>query len=141
MINARFLSSSFSANNSWLLSFSGVGHLLSYHLGAAQTLLLDENPKKTARIQSVAGSSSGAIVAAVLACFPHRIEEYTTRFLEDGGRAFGKFQEMLVESSIDKHKETIVTRPLLHIATTNCSNGSLKIFSFDPNNPQGDCWR
>jgi predicted acylesterase/phospholipase RssA len=87
----------------------------------------------------VAGSSSGAIVAAVLACFPHRIEEYKTRFLEDGGRALRNFQEMLVESSItNKQTEKLATRPLLHIATTNCINGSLKICVFDPNNPHED---
>jgi len=118
MMTARVLSSSVSAKTSWLLLFSGAGHLLSYHLGAAQTLFLDENPKRSAHIHSVAGSSSGAIVAAVLACFPHRIEEYTTRFLEDGGRALRNFQEMLVESSFTKKQtETLATRPLLHIAT------------------------
>lgn len=116
---------------SWNLSFSGAGHLMSYHLGVARTL----QASNATSIQSVAGSSSGAIVAAVLACMPHRLEEYADRFMHDGGRAFANFKDMLNDSS-DKVRETqmIIHRPTLHIATTKCTDGSLKLFSFQPGN-------
>ena len=62
---------------SWYLSFSGAGHLISYHLGVATTLLSASTTTKNSqedeirpKIDMVAGSSSGAIVAAVLGCFP-----------------------------------------------------------------------
>lgn len=112
----------------WNLSFSGAGHLMSYHLGAACTL----QDSKSAQIQSVAGSSSGAIVAAAIACFPHRLKEYSSRFLQDGGRAFANFSDMLIESPNDE--EDRPNQPTLHVATTNCSNGSLKLFSFHSDN-------
>eukprot|EP00956_Cyclotella_meneghiniana_P011352 scaffold15942_cov78-Cyclotella_meneghiniana.AAC.15 len=111
---------------SWNLSFSGAGHLISYHLGVARTLLQNE----TAAIQSVAGSSSGAIAAAVIAYLPHRVDEYTDRFIKDGGRAFANFCEMVDETSTN-----LECRPVLHIATTRC-DGSLKVFSFQSDNLQ-----
>ena len=123
---------------SWYLSFSGAGHLISYHLGVATTLLSASTTKNSLeedeirpKIDVVAGSSSGAIVAAVLGCFPHRLDEYTDRFLKDGGRAFGNFQEMLLQENT-----TDTALPRLKIATTNCLDGSLKLFSFDYNAQQ-----
>lgn len=119
---------------SWNLAFSGAGHLISYHLGVAKTL---QNSNKTAAIKSVAGSSSGAVAAAVLACIPHQLEEYTDRFLQDGGRAFANFREMLVDTyTVDQSSIICEGRPTLHIATTKCSDGSFKIFSFEPDNMQ-----
>lgn len=112
---------------SWNLSFSGAGHFISYHLGVARTLLQNE----TAAIQSVAGSSSGAIAASVVACFPHRVDEYTDRFIKDSGRAFANFSEMLAETSTNPG-----CTPVLHIATTRCVDGSLKVFSFQSENLQ-----
>jgi predicted patatin/cPLA2 family phospholipase len=118
--------------SSWSLSFSGAGHLISYHLGVALTL---QNKNNECSIKNVAGSSSGAIVAAVMACFPHQLDEYTDRFLQDGGRAYANFNEMLSESStneqLQEHKSNL---PLLHVATTSCSDGSQKVFSFEPVN-------
>jgi predicted acylesterase/phospholipase RssA len=115
---------------SWNLSFSGAGHLISYHLGVAQTL----RASNAASIQSVAGSSSGAIVAAVLTCMPYRLEEYSDRFMHDGGRAFANFKKMLNDPSDKVGESQIINRPTLHIATTKCSDGSLKLFSFQPDN-------
>ena len=113
---------------SWNLSFSGAGHLLSYHLGVARIL---HGSYKSATINSVAGSSSGAIIAAVLTCFPHRLEEYTDRFLRDGGRAYAIFHDMLDDTPISDQAQ-MTNLPTLHIATTSCSSGSPKLFTFEP---------
>ena len=103
---------------------------MAYHLGVACTL----QDSKLTQIQSVAGSSSGAIVAAVMACFPHRLNEYSSRFLQDGGRAFANFNQMLIETPTNE--EDVPNRPILHVATTNCSDGSLKLFTFHSDRTQ-----
>lgn len=85
------------------LSFSGAGHLLSYHLGVAASLHRasaasngNSNKRKPLpTIKAVSGSSSGAIAATVFVRLPHRIEEYADTFLAEGGRAFAILKDML----------------------------------------------
>ena len=68
------------------LSFSGAGHLLPYHLGAAIALKEDKISKS---IVAVSGSSSGAVAATIFVNFAnvHNIKDYAERFITDGGRA------------------------------------------------------
>jgi predicted acylesterase/phospholipase RssA len=109
---------------SWSLSFSGAGHLLSYHLGVAKTL------SQKHKIRAVAGSSSGAIVAAALTLFSHEdFLKFTSRYLKDGGYALTNFQKVL-----SKQDPSLLSQKniLLGIATTDCADGSLRLFSFDP---------
>ena len=80
------------------LSFSGAGHLLSYHLGVAASLHRASANKRKQHlpiIKAVSGSSSGAIAATVFVRLPHRIEEYADTFLSEGGRAFAILKDML----------------------------------------------
>lgn len=138
----------------WTLSFSGAGHLLPYHLGAARRLLvasrreqqeqeqdLDKVTRPPPRIQAIAGSSSGAIAAAVMALLPHRLDEYADRFLQDRGHALRNLSNMLqeeadtpsVSSSItasDKIMTSPPSSPLLVICTTRCFDGSVQLFEF-----------
>lgn len=85
------------------LSFSGAGHLLSYHLGVAASLHRasatsngsNNNRRHLPTIKAVSGSSSGAIAATVFVRLSHRIEEYADTFLAEGGRAFAILKDML----------------------------------------------
>ena len=121
------------------LSFSGAGHLLPYHLGVATSLLsktttttTTTTTKKKLPIHAVSGSSSGAIAACLFAYFPNYIQDYTDRFISDGGRAMYHLKEMIYDndvsntSSIDNNNSDTS----LHIATTRCSDGSLQLFDF-----------
>eukprot|EP00980_Cylindrotheca_fusiformis_P003506 scaffold781_cov132-Cylindrotheca_fusiformis.AAC.25 len=117
---------------SWSISFSAAGHLIVYHLGVAKTLLFHaQRDLSLPAIKAVAGSSSGAVVAAAVACFPDRMEEYADRFLQDRGRGLSNFKEMLVEQNERKGGSA-----RLGIATTRCSDGSLRLFHFD--SPNGE---
>jgi predicted acylesterase/phospholipase RssA len=108
------------------LSFSGAGHLLPYHLGAAKAFLAHAN--KLPHIRAVSGSSSGAMAACVMVLMSHRLEEYSNRFLEDRGHAFRNLETMLQE----EESTTTTTGGLqLGICTTKCSDGSMHLFSFD----------
>lgn len=98
------------------LSFSGAGHLLTYHLGVSfsilQRIYQNEVTKKVSSksnrnkhhpyeslpilpIKSVSGSSSGAIAAVIFAKIPHRIEEFAARFIERRGKALEILSSML----------------------------------------------
>jgi predicted acylesterase/phospholipase RssA len=124
----RMTPSVLASGRSWSISFSGAGHLIVYHLGVAKTLLsYANNDKSRPVIRAVAGSSSGAVVAAAVACFPNEIDDYTDRFLQDRGRALANFEQMLQETKQQQQKPA-----LLGIATTSCTDGSLKLFTFDP---------
>jgi len=174
------------------LSFSGAGHLLSYHLGVAASLHRasgTNNHGSTCSgsgngrrgktelmpaIRAVSGSSSGAIAATVFVRLPHRIEEYADAFLAEGGRAFAILKEMLhdeerrlvaaatdagdggVEASNASRVEVLspdqpahhntrrlnvstprrrsgsAVPPSLHVATTSCETGQLRMFDFRP---------
>lgn len=137
----------------WTLSFSGAGHLLPYHLGVANTLLLSEKDEDTNKnekekirqqqkkqqfrlpIKSIVGSSSGAIAATVSTILPHRLDDYTDRFLQDRGYAFKNLREMLLveeeEDPAPKKEGTVDEEmPLLSICTTRCSDGGIELFSF-----------
>jgi predicted acylesterase/phospholipase RssA len=149
----------------WTLSFSGAGHLLPYHLGVAKALIgqhhVDDHPdgrKSTATttkpslnstvIRAIAGSSSGAIAATIVTLMPHRLDEYTDRFLQDRGHAFRNLQELLLEQAgptqqhrhqqqqpqssgyIDDSSDDRPSRPMLVIGTTRCSDGALHLFSY-----------
>mmetsp|Transcript_27381 Transcript_27381/g.51364 ORF Transcript_27381/g.51364 Transcript_27381/m.51364 type:complete len:311 (+) Transcript_27381:1568-2500(+) len=147
----------------WTVSFSGAGHLLPYHLGVATALLrraqqqqrlagepqsLSNTQKRLPPVHAVAGSSSGAIAATVMASLPHRVEEYSDRFLQDRGHAFRNLQQMLDEQKMNNHgnDETEGSTvndlhplfgsrsPLLTICTTKCSDGKMNLFSFDNTN-------
>jgi predicted acylesterase/phospholipase RssA len=135
----------------WTLSFSGAGHLMPYHLGVAKTLLStgvppdadtsvaswEETPQSALYrlpIRSVTGSSSGAIAATVLTLLPHRLEEYTERFLQDRGHAFRNLRELLLEEEEESRGDTrslwSSDGPMLSICTTRCSDGDIELFSF-----------
>ena len=109
-------------------------------------------------IRAVAGSSSGAIAAATFSWMPHRIEEFADRFLSDGGRALDHLEALLhdeersqmatqgkgANSDAPLHatmanrlgsKGSQVRRPSLHVATTCCSDGCLRVFDFRPFDP------
>lgn len=113
----------------WTISFSGAGLLLSYHLGAAKVLL--QNPPVPLPIRAVAGSSSGAIAATLLSLLPHRLDEYTDRFLYHGGAGLGIMKDMIQSEPIPT-KSTEWTRPDLFICATKSSDGSMHLFRFDP---------
>lgn len=126
---------------------------MPYHLGVAKTLLARESPKtnqmtkdKTPNalhqlpIKSVSGSSSGAIAATVMTLMPHRLEEYTERFLQDRGHAFKNLREIVleeafqsakvVEGGVDPKGLLKSSGPMLSICTTRCSDGGVELFSF-----------
>ena len=90
--------------------------------------------KKLLPIHAVSGSSSGAIAATLYVYFPNQIQEYTDRFILDGGRAMYHLKEMIYDddgsntSSVDN--DTNNNNTSLHIATTRCSDGSLQLFNF-----------
>lgn len=145
--------SSRSSRQFWTLSFSGAGHLMPYHLGVAKTFLSVVKPQTCTEqptnplmfrlpIRSVSGSSSGAIAATVMALMPHRLEEYTERFLQDRGHAFRNLRQMLEEENSQSKRfaenscSTGGTADseiglLLSICTTRCSDGGIELFSFD----------
>ena len=118
------------------LSFSGAGHLLPYHLGVATSLLsktTTTTKKKLPPIHAVSGSSSGAIAACLFTYFPNQIQDYTDRFISDGGRAMYHLKEMIYDnddSNLVVDNDTNNNDTSLHIATTRCSNGSLQLFDF-----------
>lgn len=127
--------------NSIAISFSGGGHLLSYHLGVAETFLSHESSSRQRLtippVEAVSGASAGAIAAVVYTHLGHRIHEYTERFLTDGGNAMKHLKNMLHEEESmsapvtyhNIHKERRQA-PGLYIATTKCIDGSLKRWSF-----------
>ena len=108
----------------YTLSFSGAGHLLPYHLGVATRLLPHRH-----RLLAVAGSSSGAVAATVLALVPHRLEDYAERFLRDRGRAFRNLEQLLVEEQLER-KSMNDTNLQLSICTTQCSDGKMRLHTF-----------
>jgi len=119
------------------LSFSGAGHLLPYHLGLATSLLsLSTTTKKLPPIHAVSGSSSGAIAATLFAYFPNQIQDYTDRFISDGGRAMYHLKEMIYDDTDGGNNNLVVDNETnnndtsLHIATTRCSDGTLQLFDF-----------
>ena len=126
---------------------------MPYHLGVAKTFLMahepnerndpaETNPQSNALsrlpIRSVSGSSSGAIAATVMTRMPHRLEEYTDRFLQDRGHAFRNLREMLSEPPGSgsgagggfADPNGIRSGPVLSICTTRCSDGGIELFSF-----------
>jgi len=143
---------------------------MPYHLGVAKTLLSSEAKEKIPwqlqqqerkkpnnlfrlPIKAVSGSSSGSIAATVATLLPHRLDEYTDRFLQDRGYAFRNLREMLLEetetlavvpssSSCEEENESLSSQldhfPLLSICTTRCSDGSIRLFSFDACRQQQD---
>lgn len=105
------------------LSFSGAGHLLPYHLGVSLSIQAESS---TINISNVAGSSSGSVAAAAFALLSrHQVEEYAARFISEKGRAMYHLKQIL-------NDEPTTRRPRfnLHVATTRCSDGSLRLFSF-----------
>ena len=135
------------------VSFSGAGHLLSYHLGVSSLLYnmslspkTNKNKSKTLPpIKAIAGSSSGSIAATILSRIPHRLEEFTDEFISKRGEAISILKSILHDeekilsgiSSI-RHSNTSINisskanqqRPNLYIATTNCTDGSLHLKEF-----------
>ena len=120
---------------------------MPYHLGVAKTLSARESPntnkiakEKTPNalyqlpIKSVSGSSSGAIAATVMTLMPHRLEEYTERFLQDRGHAFKNLREIMLEEAVEDDiapKGLLKSSgPMLSICTTRCSDGGVELFSF-----------
>ena len=116
------------------LSFSGAGHLLPYHLGAAIALKeMDRGitHQQQQQIHAVSGSSSGALAASAFVYFTtNQIKEYAERFISDGGKAMFHFKKILDEDYINIMTSSSITQQSLHIATTRCSDGSLHLFDF-----------
>lgn len=109
---------------SFTLSFSGAGHLLPYHLGAA-IALKEKEREITEQITAVSGSSSGALAASAFVYLTNeQLKECAERFITDGGRAMYHFKQIFDECTIPSTKQS------LHIATTRCSDGSLHLFDF-----------
>mmetsp|Transcript_38551 Transcript_38551/g.78636 ORF Transcript_38551/g.78636 Transcript_38551/m.78636 type:complete len:347 (-) Transcript_38551:130-1170(-) len=101
-------------------------------------------------VKAVSGSSSGAIAAAVFARIPKRVDDFADRFISDRGRALTHLREILhdeerrgsqdgslaprVDVSDPNRRGTGGRRgggsPCLHVATTRCSDGELKLFHF-----------
>uniref|UniRef100_A0A7S3VGY4 PNPLA domain-containing protein n=1 Tax=Chaetoceros debilis TaxID=122233 RepID=A0A7S3VGY4_9STRA len=139
------------------LRFSGCGHLLPYHLGVSTVLLEEESRRrpsnkpnrligpgvdtKIPKVKAVAGSSAGAIAAAMYSRLPHRLEEYASTFISERGHALEILKTMLheEENGSTTSSETLVTReknslpPSLHISATKCADGSHHLFNFSPN--------
>lgn len=107
------------------LSFSGAGHLLPYHLGVA-TVIQTEARSIATPVEAVSGSSSGAIAAALFACFPARLDEYADAFIADGGRALHHFRDLADAS----RGGPLEPRTSLHVATTRCVDGAPHLFGF-----------
>jgi len=132
------------------LSFSGGGHLLSYHLGVAGSLYSAAGTtKKIPPIKAVAGSSSGAIAATVLCHLPHRIDEYADIFMKERGNAIQHLTNFLYQEEISNSSTTPSSLPIqkqviqhannkrppsarLYICTTKTLDGSAQIFGFEP---------
>lgn len=118
----------------WTLSFSGAGLLLPYHLGAARVLRDSLSASNSlSPIRTVAGSSSGAIAATFMALLPHRLEEYSDRFLHDGGRGLSLVKEMLEEEAKAPSTTTTTSQELvtLYVCVTKSLDGSKHLFRFD----------
>lgn len=65
---------------------------------------------------------------------PHRLEEYTDRFLQDRGHAFRNLKQMLEEETQDgasNELQRLSNNLLLSICTTRCSDGGIELFTFD----------
>ena len=124
-----------SHNNKILtVAFSGAGHLLAYHLGVAAVLLeASATAKKLPPIKAVSGSSSGAIAATVMAYLPHRLKEYSDRFLQDRGHAFRNLKQMLIEEENQQNSSDSkeVQSPALFICATKSEDGSAHLFLGD----------
>lgn len=118
------------------IAFSSAGHLLAYHLGFASVLRRAIQQRKLPPLSAVAGSSSGAIAAALLSQIPHRLDEYTQRFLQDRGRAFSNFQQMLQEEEEVPSEEEQEKQPTLaanlYVCVTKSEDGSPHLFEFPP---------
>lgn len=128
------------------IRFSGCGHLLPYHLGVASVFHEETSTGKTRRrplppVKAVSGASSGAIAAVMYANIPDRIDEFANEFIEQRGNALKILTQMMYteEDSVRRrrvHNLTIVASnhksapPRLNIATTNCADGSLHLFTF-----------
>ena len=104
------------------LSLSGAGHLLTYHLGVCQTLLTADDAKLT--VGAIAGSSGGAVAAAVAALMPPSgLEDFNRDFVHTSGNASGLLEDGLRSSRLSPSTD-------LHICTTTCRNGSVRMFTF-----------
>ncbi|CAB9503921.1 expressed unknown protein [Seminavis robusta] len=107
------------------VSFSGAGHLIAYHLGVSKSLLNHQDFCN--RIKSVSGSSSGAIAAAIVTQIPHRLDEYSDRFLKERGKAFEHFRALMEE---EKDRSRVKDGPNLLVCATRSSDGSPQLFPF-----------
>ena len=131
-------SASTTARRFWTVSFSGAGMLLPYHLGVARVL---RDSSSSLPIRAVAGSSSGAIAAALFSLAPHRLEEYCDEFLSDkegrGARGLTLIRTMLSPESLtapplsqpQQHQDDLPIQ--LFVCTTKSVDGSMHLFQFD----------
>jgi predicted acylesterase/phospholipase RssA len=106
--------------------------LLPYHLGVARVL---RDSSSSLPIRAAAGSSSGAIAAALFTMAPHRLEEYRDRFLSDdgGGHGLTLIRHVLETESLSTAQQH-GTATQLSVCTTKCVDGSMHLFRFDSRN-------
>lgn len=104
--------------------------LLPYHLGVARVL---RDASSSFPVRAAAGSSSGAIAAALYTMAPSRLEEYCDQFLSaDGGaRGLTLIRTILSNESLTSQPHNNPATQLL-ICTTKSVDGSMKLFHFDP---------
>ncbi len=100
-----------------VLSFSGSGHLLAYQLGAAETLLRERS------FDCFAGSSGGALVAALFSCVGRDgleafVEEHVVHC-----KAFTGIEEVLSEDAHVRATGTLI------ISVTNGITGANELIS------------
>jgi len=131
------------------LSLTGSGHLLIYQLGACRVLMNGTKGRSLLQIKQIAGSSGGAISAALLA-HAHRqrqcrhvetneqtdqhehgesgdiVDEYSRQFIRERGRALTMLKDLLASSVQLNTSDDLV----LSIATTRCDNGKLQMFHY-----------
>lgn len=109
------------------LSLSGAGHLLPYHLAVCQKLIDTSKGGNFPPIHAISGSSSGAIAAVLASLLPNSIQDYAKQFIQDRGKGLQTLEDYLLTRGNDS--SLTASDAKLHIATTRCRDGSLRIFS------------
>ena len=108
------------------LSFSGSGHLLVYQLGAARVIL---SSKWGEKISLFAGSSGGAIAAAVCALLPRTKLVDFAESIACTGYSFNELQRALSGRGAFALSDADAIGASLYVAATHCRTGRGALFS------------